>query len=106
MRDTEREAETQAEGEAGSMQGAQHGTRSWISRIPPWAEGGAKPLSHLGCPLPRFLCGFSLVSSTTNRPNYSQNNFIAQTGYCWHIHSMLGTALHILGKQREVKVKN
>ena len=25
MRDTEREAETQAEGEAGSMQGAQHG---------------------------------------------------------------------------------
>ena len=28
MRDTEREAETQAEGEAGSMQGAQYGTRS------------------------------------------------------------------------------
>ena len=26
MRDTEREAETQAEGEAGSMQGARHGT--------------------------------------------------------------------------------
>ena len=49
-REREREAETQAEGEAGSMQGAQHGTRSWVSRITPWAEGRAKPLSHLGCP--------------------------------------------------------
>ena len=35
----ERGAETQAEGEAGSMQGAGCGTRSWVSRIPPWAEG-------------------------------------------------------------------
>ena len=52
MRDTEkeREAETQAEGEAGSVQGAQHGPRSPVSRIRPWAEGGAKPLSHPGCP--------------------------------------------------------
>ena len=48
MRDTEREAETQAEGESGSMQGAGHGTRSQDSRITPWAEGGAKPLSHPG----------------------------------------------------------
>ena len=47
MRD--RETETQVEGEVGSMQGAQHGTRSRDSRIPPWAEGGAKPLSHGGC---------------------------------------------------------
>ena len=37
MRDTEkeREAETQAEGEAGSMQGAQCGTRSLDSSIRP-----------------------------------------------------------------------
>ena len=27
------------------------GTRSWVSRITPWAEGGTKPLSHQGCPL-------------------------------------------------------
>ena len=35
MRDTEkeREAETQAETEARFMQGAQHGTQSWDSRI-------------------------------------------------------------------------
>ena len=58
MRDTdrEREAETQAEGEAGSMQGAPRGTRSQVSRIRPWAEGGAKPLSHPGCP----ILGFSI----------------------------------------------
>ena len=40
MRHREREAETQAEGEAGSMQGTRHGTQSWVSRITPWAEGG------------------------------------------------------------------
>ena len=51
MRDTEREAETQAEGEAGSVQGARCWTQSLVSRITPWAEGGAKPLSHLGCPI-------------------------------------------------------
>ena len=47
----EREAETQAEGEAGSMQGARHGTGSRVSRITPWAEGGTKPLSNPGCPV-------------------------------------------------------
>ena len=39
MRDTEREREeTQAEGEAGSMQGAQCGTRSQDSKIMSWAK--------------------------------------------------------------------
>ena len=52
---THTEAETQAEGEAGSMQGARRGTRSQVSRIMPWAEGVAKPLSHLGCPLAHLL---------------------------------------------------
>ena len=50
MRDTEREAETQAEGEAGSMQGARCGTQSWVSKIMPQAEDSAKPLSHPGFP--------------------------------------------------------
>ena len=54
MRDRERERERQAEGEAGSMQGAQCGTRSRVSRIMPWAEGGAKSLSHPGCPQMAF----------------------------------------------------
>ena len=55
MRDREREAETQAEGEAGPMQGARCRTQSRDSRITPWAEGGAKLLSHLGCPEDRVL---------------------------------------------------
>ena len=41
-----RETETQAEGEAGSMQGAGCATQSWVPKIMPWAEGGAKPLGH------------------------------------------------------------
>ena len=47
MRDIEREAETQREKQAPRREpnmGLQQG-------IPPWAEGGAKPLSHRGCPL-------------------------------------------------------
>ena len=52
MRDTQRERDRDtAEGEAGSMEGARCGTRSQVSRIRPWAEGGAKPLSHQGCPI-------------------------------------------------------
>ena len=51
----EREAETQAEGEAGFMQGAPCGTRFQDSGITPWAEGSAKLLSHLGCPKIKFL---------------------------------------------------
>ena len=35
----EREAETQAEGEVGSMPGAPYGTQSRDSRIMPWAKG-------------------------------------------------------------------
>ena len=57
MRGTQREAETRAEGEGGSMQGARRGTRTQVSRIMPWAEGGAKPLSHGGCPAHELLTG-------------------------------------------------
>ena len=35
MRDTQKEAETQAEGEVGYMQGARHGIRSRVSRSRP-----------------------------------------------------------------------
>ena len=62
-RHREREAETQAEGEAGSMQGAQSGTQSRISRITPWTEGGAKPLSHQGCPNPLNLIKFQKLQN-------------------------------------------
>ena len=58
MRDTEREAE----GEAGSTQGARRGTRTRVSRIRPQAEGGATPLSHPSCP-----CQTNLNSSFVSR---------------------------------------
>ena len=52
MRDSEREAGTQAEGEAGSVHGA--GPRGTQSRDPgsrPGPKAGAKPLSHSGVPI-------------------------------------------------------
>ena len=69
-RERERERQTQAEGEAGSMQGAWRETRSPVSRITPWSEGGAKPLSHLGCPCICFLIKLYLVKkkSSTKSP--------------------------------------
>ena len=65
MRVTEREGETQAEGEAGSMQGADRGTRSRVCRIMPWAEGSAtKMLSHSGCP---YLGAFYQITFLTGK---------------------------------------
>ena len=49
MKDTEREAEIQSEGEAGSTQGAGCGTWSWDSGIMPWGKGRrstAEPPRH------------------------------------------------------------
>ena len=61
MRDREREAETQAEGEVGSLQGAPCGTRSQVPRIKPWTEGSAKPLSPPGIPYTDSSEQFSLI---------------------------------------------
>ena len=63
MRETERKAETQAEEEAGSMQGALLGTQSRVSRVTPWTEGGAKLLSHPGCSCFLFGCN-SMINIT------------------------------------------
>ena len=46
---------TQREREAGFMQGAWLRTQSQVSRIRPWAKGGAKLLHHPGCPVHLFL---------------------------------------------------
>ena len=46
MRDREREAETQAEGKAGSSQGALRGTRSQHPGITPWADHWATQVSQ------------------------------------------------------------
>ena len=46
MGDTQREAETQAEGEPDSMQGARCGTRSREPGSHPELKADAQPLSH------------------------------------------------------------
>ena len=33
------------------MQGARRGTRSWVSRITPWAEGGSQTAGSQGLPI-------------------------------------------------------
>ena len=48
----EREAEIQAEGEAGSLQGARCGTRSQDPGSHPEPKADAQPLSHPGAPEP------------------------------------------------------
>ena len=55
MRDTQREAETQAEREASSMQRAWW-IRSWVSRTMPWAEGRRQTAGPPG--LPSFFKDF------------------------------------------------
>ena len=54
MRDTQRQAETEAEGEAGSIQGSRCGTGSRDSRITPWAEGRRSTTEPLGRPFSAF----------------------------------------------------
>ena len=50
MRDTEREAEIQAEGEAGFMQGARCGTPLGTKESHPELKADAQLLSHPGAP--------------------------------------------------------
>ena len=51
MRDTKREAETQAKGGAGSMQGAGSGTRSGILGSHPEPKADTQLLNHPGVPI-------------------------------------------------------
>ena len=103
MRDTEREreAETQAEGEAGSMQGARRGTPSQVSRITPWAEGGAKPLSHPGCPKDwSFKFYFNLINPNPKKNHclHGKNLFIFGWFTEWIWESLTGVPCESLGK--------
>ena len=50
----ERERHRQGEKQAPCRQ-PDGGTRSQVSSIRPWAESGAKLLSHLGCPTQKYL---------------------------------------------------
>ena len=59
--------ETQAEGEAGSMQGAQRGTRSRDSRITPWAKGWCSTTEPPRRPLPPVSFHLALPVSSPPR---------------------------------------
>ena len=54
-RHTEREAETQGEGEADSSQGAQYGTQSPDQGSQPEPKADAQPLSYPGIPMVNYF---------------------------------------------------
>ena len=81
-RDTDREAETQAEGEGGSMKGARHGTPSWVSRITLWAEGRCSTAEPPGC---LFSCFFIVVKYIHSLQHFPFSPFLRVQ---WHeVHS-------------------
>ena len=70
MRDTEREVETQAEGEAGPIHGALCETQSRDSRITPWAKGRrqtAEPPRD-----PQFTCNLRVTLLVVVHKNDAQ----------------------------------
>ena len=70
MRDTQREAETQAEGEAGSPRGAWCKTRFQDPRIMTWAEGRCSTAKSPRCPgTELFLFHFLMGTHSTNMPS-------------------------------------
>ena len=85
MRDTQREAETQAEGEAGSLQEARRGDVEPNPGTPglcPVPKAGAKPLSHPGIPCIlifqtlAYSDGFILLSDYRKTQNTFRTSFI------------------------------
>ena len=83
MRDTERVAETQAEGEAGSLQGARCRTQSPGLQDHPLSQV-AQPLSHSGVPMYLFW-------QEETFPRRSPEDFFAcltgQNASCAHAHT-------------------
>ena len=67
MRDTEREAETQAKGEAGSMQGVQCGTDPRTPGSCPGPMAEAQPLSYSGAPATQVPLLFLTLTKIVTR---------------------------------------
>ena len=83
MRDREREAETQAEGEAGSTQEGTPGSR-------PEPQADAQPLSHPGAPLPHFIDEETKTQSkipvhTTNKQQSRDSNLGSLFQILYHL---------------------
>ena len=71
MRDTEREAETQAEGEVGPLWGARCGTQSQDLGSCPEPKADAQSFSHLGIPQKLLLMGLNTRETQKGRNAYS-----------------------------------
>ena len=76
------------------MQGARCGTRSQVSRITPWAEGGAKPLHHPGCPNLMLLTKIRMLpleKESNNSFNMvtTRKDFIFFLTFVCRLHSLL-----------------
>ena len=93
---TQREVETQAEGEAGSPGEAPCWTQSWASGIMPWAKGR---LSATGVPATKFF----LVSLT-----HMESKFITAPALIWRTVGKDGVwrAKHSRASKRYVYIKD
>ena len=100
MSDREREAETQAEGEAGSMQGTACGTQSRDSGIMPWAEGSCSTAEPPGCPNYRYFILSNLVPQMLKKSFffhfYLFYKFFQYLGVICFLHFSLESAPRIL----------
>ena len=88
MREGERERERERERQRHRQREKQApcrdpgvGTWSRVSRIRPWAEGGTKPLSHLGCPKTWFLHALSAGIFTEGLVTSDLNLYIMHSFY-------------------------
>ena len=82
MRDTQREAEAEAKGEAGSLQGAGGGTRSQDPRITPEPKAEAQSLSHPDAPHPLFFNNQKFVPFDFLHSFHSSNPHFWKSSVC------------------------
>ena len=77
----QREAETQAEGEAGSLRGAQSWTQSQDPGLGSEPKADTQPLSHPGAPRVQMLNGLSPLQVTLKKAFskciYEMKNYLA-----------------------------
>ena len=108
LRDREREAEPQTEGEAGSLQGARRGTRSWDPGVMAWARGRcstAQPRAPtedlLLARVAPHLRGHSISSDlsflinrllTCPKSSTELEKFLENQGLCFRAHSISQTS--------------
>ena len=86
MRDTEREAETQVDEEAGSLWEVRCGTWSQDPRIRTWAKGGCSTTEPPRCPnlFKYYLLSTYYIPCTKPDVHYAVMNYISFHIFCLH----------------------